>query len=120
MSDTDRAGVERAARDYIEGYLEADAERHLRAYHPECVKRRYIQDESGLTRMAVLSPQIMADGASRADRITDCDVEIFIDDISEDIASVRVYSCKWVDFLHLAKARGSWRLLHVTWHPVTD
>jgi hypothetical protein len=43
-------------------------------------------------------------------------VEIFIDDVSQDIASVRVYSGHWIDFLHIVKARGQWKLLHVTWH----
>lgn len=36
-----------------------------------------------------------------------------------DIASVRVYSCHWVDFLHIVRARGEWKLFHVTWHPHT-
>lgn len=114
----DLDGIERAALDYLEGYVTGDAERHLRAYHPECIKRRLITDpDSGVTEQIVLSPQTMADYAALT-AIDDCQAEVFIDDVYEDIASVRVYSCNWVDFLHITKARGEWRLLHVTWHRV--
>ena len=118
-SQKDIDGVMRAALDYIEGFVEGDPERHGRAYHPECVKRRFITDEdSGVDELQVLSPRIMVDYASTGRSvITDCEAEIVIDDISEDIASVRIYSYRWVDFLHIVKARGDWGLFHVTWHP---
>ena len=71
--------------------------------------------------MTVLSPQTMVDyAASGVSLVADCEAEVIIDAISEDIASVRVYSCKWVDFLHVVKARGEWRLFHVTWHGRTE
>lgn len=52
--------------------------------------------------------------------LPNCEAEVVIDAISEDIASVRVYSCRWVDFLHIVKARGEWKLFDVTWHGRTD
>jgi len=112
--------VRNAALDYIEGYVTGDAERHARAYHPECVKRRFVTDEeTGIDGLVVLSPRIMADYAART-RIDDCETDVIIDAISEGIASVRVYSCRWVDFLHVVRARGEWRLFHVTWHRRPD
>ena len=110
-------GVLRAAHDYIEGYLEGDPERHARAYHPECIKRRYAHDdESGVDELVVLSPRIMSDYAALVDIEDAGQVDVVIDAISQGIASVRVYSDRWVDFLHVAKARGEWKLFHVTWH----
>lgn len=61
---------------------------------------------------------MMADYAALG-TVPDCEAEIIIDAISEGIASVRVYSCRWVDFLHIVKARGEWGLFHVTWHDRT-
>lgn len=112
--------IEAAALDYLSGYLEGDADRHESSYHPEAIKRRYSQDEDGVFGMVNLSPRTMADYAARNEPEHDCDFEIFIDDVSQDIASVRVYSCHWVDFLHIVKARGVWKLLHVTWHGRDD
>ena len=109
-------GVMAAALDYIEGYVEGDAERHARAYHPECIKRRYVTDEeSGIDELVVLSPRVMSDYAALSE-MADCEIDVIIDAISEDIAAVRIYSCRWVDFLHVVKARGEWKLFHVTWH----
>jgi hypothetical protein len=116
-SQDDIDAITRAALDYVDGYTRGDADRHLNAYHPECLKRRYSVDRrSGVEELQVLSPRVMADYAAAGPPIDDCETEVVIDAISEDIASVRVYSCRWVDFLHVVKARGEWKLLHVTWH----
>lgn len=120
-SQDDIDAVTRAARDYIDGFTQADPERHSRAYHPECVKRRYLTDqESGVEELKVFSPQVMVDYAATISKMDDCEAEVIVDAISGDIASVRIYSCLWVDFLHIVKARGEWKLFHVTWHRRTD
>lgn len=106
-----------AALDYLEGYLTGDADRHARAYHPEAIKRRYVEDEDGVFGIISLSPQTMTDFASLQELEEDCEVEVFIDDVFEEMASVRVYSRHWVDYLHVVKARGEWKLFHVTWRP---
>lgn len=109
-----------AARDYIDGYVDGNPERHARAYHPECIKRRYITDpDSGVDELIVISPRVMTDYAALSE-MSDCESEVIIDDISENMASVRIYSCRWVDFLHVVKARGEWKLFHVTWHGRPD
>lgn len=121
-SQEDIDAVTRAALDYIEGYTQGDADRHARAYHPECIKRRYVTDEeSGIEVIQLVTPRIMADYAGAAGAmVPDCEAEVIIDAISEDMASVRIYSCQWIDFLHVVKARGHWGLFHVTWHDRTE
>ena len=117
-SQEDVDAITKAAIDYLEGYVTGDAERHARAYHPECLKRRYdVDDESGVFVLDTISPQEMVDYAATGMSVAeDCQFEVIIDAVSDDIASVRVYSTKWVDFLHVVKARGEWKLLHATWH----
>lgn len=112
------AAIEVAATDYLMGYVTGDRERHLGAYHPEAIKRRYMQYEDGVFGMITLSPTTMADSAVTTDPEPDCQYEVFIDDVYQDMASVRVVSCNWVDYLHIVRARGEWRLLHVTWLPI--
>lgn len=121
-SKDDVDGVMSAALDYIDGFTQGDPDRHARAYHPECVKRRFVTDEeSGVEELLVFSPRVMADYAATGRYVVeDCEAEIIIDAISEDIASVRIYSCRWVDFCHIVKARSAWRLFHVTWHRRSD
>ena len=113
--------ITRAALDYLFGYVEADPERHARAYHPEALKRRYFTGDSGVEELQTLSPQMMIDWAAAGlGRAEGTEYEMMIDDITEDMASVRVYSTKWIDFLHIVKARGEWRILHVTWKHQPD
>ena len=120
-SPEDIDAITAAALDYLEGYVTGDAARHARAYHPEAIKRRFVEDDNGVVGMMSLSPQTMADYAGSGLTIEDeCEADIFIDAVYADIASVRIYSCNWVDFAHIVKARGEWRLLHVTWHRVVD
>ena len=38
----------------------------------------------------------------------------------EDIDAVRADSCKHLDFLHIVKARGEWKLFHVAYHHLED
>jgi len=110
--------VTRVANEYIESYVGGHARRHAEVYHPESLKRRYVTDHAtGVTELVTLSPRIMADYAVASGPMGgDCETEVVIDDISEDMASVRIYSCRWVDFAHIVRARGEWRLFHVTWH----
>ena len=110
-------GVMRAASDYLEGWFGGDAERHARAYHPECLKRIYEVDDWGVARLNTLTPQMMEDYVRTGRTVhEDCETEIVIDAIAGDVASVRAYSCLYVDFLHVVRARGEWRLLNVTYH----
>ena len=115
VNQDDIDAITKAAVDYLEGYVSADAERHLASYHPEAIKRRYTLDDDEIDVIIHLSPRIMADAAA-LETPTETPYEIMIDGVYDDIASVRVYSTRWVDFLHVVKARGEWKLFHVTWH----
>ncbi len=119
VTESDLEAINQVALDYLEGYVSGDAERHLGSYHPEAIKRRYSMGADGVVGIITLSPQIMADDAALQ---TPQEVEavIIIDAVFNDIASVRVYSPRWVDFLHVVKARGSWKLLHATWFTRDD
>ena len=108
--------VTKATLDYLLGYVEGDPDRHAEAYHPEALKRHYLTNESGVEVLRTITPQMMVDWtATGVTRTDDTEYEIEIDDITEGMASVRLYSSKWIDFLHIVEARGEWRILHVTW-----
>ncbi len=114
VSEEDIETITKAVLDYLEGYVAGDAQRHLGSYHPEAVKRRYNQHEDGVFGVVNYSPQTMADWAALQTPTEVGDAEIVIDGVYSDIATVRVYSKWWVDFIHVVKARGSWKLFHVT------
>jgi hypothetical protein len=119
ISEMDLEAIRGVALDYLEGYVSGDADRHLGSYHPEAVKRRYTLGADGVVGIIHLSPQIMADDAALQSP-QQVEAEIIIDAVYDDIASVRIYSPWWVDFAHVVKARGAWKLLHVTWQRRRD
>ena len=119
VSASDLEAINQVALDYTEGYVSGDADRHLRSYHPEAIKRRYSVGKDGVVGIISLSPQTMADDAA-LQTPKQVEAEIIVDAVFNDIASVPVYSRWWVDFLHVVKARGEWKLFHVTWHRRED
>ena len=119
VSESDLEAINQVALDYLESYVSGDADRHLSCYHPEAIKRRYSVGTDGVVGIVSLSPQTMADDAA-LQTPKQVDAEVIVDAVYNDIASVRVYSPWWVDFLHIVKARGEWKLFHVTWHRRDD
>ena len=48
-------------------------------------------------------------------RNEDCEIDIVIDDISDGIATVRCYSCDYIDYLQIARLGAEWKLINVLW-----
>lgn len=113
MTAHDLAAVEAAARDYIEGWFAADTSRIGAALHPDLVKRA-VRDNATwtLTRDEMVAATAGGGGAADAGAQV-----IVVDDIrvDGDIASVRVQSTAYIDFLHLLHEGSSWRIVNAVW-----
>lgn len=115
----DSAAVRRAALDYIEGWYGGDAARMQRAVHPDLAKRIVRRDREGESWLSSTT----ADGLVHSTRLGDGkdvpperqqkDVRILTMD--GDMASVRLVSTKLVDYMHLARWNGGWRIVNVLW-----
>jgi hypothetical protein len=119
QTPADSAGIRSAALDYIEGWYAGSAERMERALHPELAKRivrTAPNGRSGIEQMsaATLIGYTRLGGGSRTppDRQRK-DVRIL--DIFQGAASARVDAAEWVDYLHLAKWNGEWKIVNVLW-----
>lgn len=117
----DRAAIERAALDYIEGWYTRDAARMERALHPRLVKRRVETgpanrpphlDEGDAPRLVQATrgapgEQVQALGSRRR--------EVTLLDLFGNAASVKIDADGWIDYLHLVKWEGEWKILNVLW-----
>jgi hypothetical protein len=123
-AQADQAGIRRASLDYIEGWYTNDAARVERALHPQMVKRRVMQDAAGtssldhgdaqrLIRATALGPGEVARPLGDRRR------EVRILDVHGDAATVRIDADDWVDYLHLIRWNGEWKIINVLWelHP---
>lgn len=117
--DGDEDGVVRAAMDYMEGAVTADAERVARGVHTELTKvvvrtlpqtgRQVLSYNTHTTLVEVVR--------GLAERMAEVDksVEVTVFDIGHDLAAARVVGQLWYDFLQLAKINGEWKIVNVLW-----
>jgi hypothetical protein len=117
----DVEAISEVARDYIEGWLDGDEERMRRCLHRDLVKRTIYHDpksgEWGLGRPS--SAEMMAgwtrDGEGHTTVARERAFEIEVQDVFRHIASVRVLSFPYVDYLHVAKIGNRWWIVNVLW-----
>lgn len=120
QTPSDSVAITQAALDYIEGWYEADAHRMARAVHPELVKRIVEEEpESGRTWISgqgatqLVTATARGGGADTPEEERRSEVTIL--DIFRDAASVRVDAHGWIDYLHLARTEGGWKIVNVLW-----
>ena len=115
----DSAAIRATALDYIDGWYAADGTRMERSLHPELAKRNVWNDSSGRSHLIQMSAMTLVQGtrmgggsripaAQRSDAVQ-------ILDIFGGAASVRVRAATWVDYMHMAKYNGQWRIMNVLW-----
>ena len=113
IDPTDRQKILAAATDYIESWLDGDAERMARCLHPDLVKRESLAaDPSAMTITRDDMVQATAKGSGRK---LERPYQVAILDAYGDIASVSVLSSAYMDYLHVARSGDDWLLLNVLW-----
>lgn len=117
LTVTDREAVLAAAADYIESWLDGDGDRMAGCLHPELVKREVEHDlPDGGPRLDTMSRDEMVDATARGlgqRYARPYDAQIL--DAFGDIATVRVYSSVYMDYLHVARFRDRWQIVNVLW-----
>lgn len=116
----DKAAIRAAALDYIEGWYAGDAERMERALHPDLAKRIVLTNkQTGRSRLDQMSALGLIQGTrSGGGKNTPADKQqkdVTILDVYENAASVKIVASDWIDYLHLAKYNGQWKIVNVLW-----
>ena len=111
MTDVDDAAqVEAIAKDYVEGWYTGDVARMDRALHPDLVKRT--MDNEGQLRVVTKDRMVDLTGQGGGED-PDAEYEVAVDHISETIASARVLSPEYLDYLHLQKTSEGWKIANI-------
>ena len=115
----DEDAIQGVASDYIEGWFDGDAGRMERALHPELVKRSRGIEGDDPDALRTLSAAEMidatADGEGRREDAADRRIEIRIEHLSGDIASVTCLCHLYVDLLQLIRMPEGWRIVNAVW-----
>jgi putative lumazine-binding protein len=116
---SDEAAVVAVALDYFEGWFDGDVERMDRALHPDLVKRSHGKDQAAslgiTTKQTMLELTAAGDGAEDG---VDRRLDIEVLEVYEDLASVRVHSAVYYEYLHLVRTRDGWKIANALWRHV--
>lgn len=116
----DTSAITNTALDYLEGWYDGNAKRMERALHPKLAKRLVAENpENGQAYLVQTSALELVQQTRRggggnipeAERRT----EVAILDIYGNAASVRVDAGGWVDYMHMGKWNGEWKIVNVFW-----
>lgn len=112
-SSGDTLAVSDTVRNYIEAYYTGDAARMERTLHPHYLKHMIhgdipMREKTGTDMVEAVRSQGVPEipQAQRTENIT-------VLDVSENIATAKLVTPGWVDYLTLSKLNGEWKILSV-------
>ena len=110
------------ALDYVAGYYSADINRMDRALHPDLAKRaigkhpktgRNIIRHISKSTLLEIANGIRETTRSKATQDKLDNIEVTILAVDGNIASVKVVSADFIDYLHLGKWNGDWQIINI-------
>ena len=118
--EAEKAAITATALNYVEGWYEGNAERMEKALHPDLVKRRvHTLKHSGRDIIDDVSAACMVEftraGMGKLKEGEEMANEVIILDLYGNIATVKFISKDYIDYLHLGKCNGEWRIINVLW-----
>lgn len=124
---TEFANVENAIKDYVEGIYLVDSTRIEKSvdstmrkigywYHPK--KKEYVDNLPMTYKQLVrLAARWNKDGKN-ADASSPKEIEIY--DINSKSASAKLTAAWGIDYFHLSKVNGQWKIMNVLWQSMPE
>jgi len=112
QTTNDSIQIKQAALDYIEGWFYKDANRVNNAIHFEFVKRSVITPDSIDFLGTINKSRMDFITLYHRDREYSLNTEVFILDAMPTIASVKVIFNECIEYLHIAKLNGKWKIVN--------
>jgi hypothetical protein len=117
----DSLAIKQAALDYIESQHTPNAQQMERALHPRMVKRTFWKDKSTgkdyLRETTTETMVLLAESYNlKGDQFPKSPKkEVKFLDVSERTASVKLIADAWIDYMHIVKLNGTWKIVNVLW-----
>jgi hypothetical protein len=120
QTSADTTAIRATALNYVEGWYEGNAERMVKALHPELVKRIVVRDTAtGRTMVQGMGTSVLVNstrhgyGKETPRERQQKDVSVL--DVFGNAASVKAVMADWIDYMHMAKVDGRWVIVNVLW-----
>jgi hypothetical protein len=116
----DEKAVKECALDYLEGWYSADTARMAKALSPDLAKRGILRNPR--SNEVVLAPasydQMLQWVGQKPNELKDDphkQMDVHIIEIGEYIAMVKTITPDFIDYLHMGKMDGEWKIYHAIW-----
>jgi hypothetical protein len=104
------------ARDYLEGWLDSDADRLASSLHPDVRKRSLVDPSAGTIELDELDvPPWLDRVRERGPMPYSRQIDLRVLDVYDHIATVAVLSEPFMDYIHLARFGDRWLIVNVLW-----
>ena len=110
--------------DYVEGVYQVDAARIERSVHPDLAKRGFFikKGETAYSPHVMTFAQLveLAKNYNKNGRVpANAPKDVVVYEVADQTASAKVTAAWGIDYLHLAKYEGTWKIVNVLWqsHP---
>ena len=123
VGDADRAAIKQTALDYVDGWYSSSVERLDKALHPNLQKVTLRTLPGGQTMLdfngAAYNLKEYAAAGLGGKPAAERKIEVTIFDVYDNIATVKIDSADFLDYAHMAKINGEWKIINVLWalHP---
>ena len=123
--NVEKDAVAAAAMDYLVALYEAKPDLIARSVHPELVKRGFYRKkgETAFTG-SPMSYQQLYDLAGRWNKdgkqpLATAPKDVVVHEVLSQTASAKVTALWGIDYMHLAKYDGKWKIINILWqdHP---
>ena len=120
QTNEDREAVRRAALDYVESIYDVDPSKVERSVHPDLVKRGFFikKGETAYSPSAMTFAQLteLAKSYNKNGAVPKtAPKEVVVFEVSDQTASAKVTAVWGIDYLHLAKYDGQWKIINILW-----
>jgi len=116
----DEQAIRECALNYLEGWYSADSARMAKALSKDLAKKGFLTNPQ--TGEQIIAPasydQMLAWTGQKPDQLTqnpDIKMEVHLIELGEHIAMVKTVTPDFIDYLHLAKMEGQWKIYHTVW-----
>ena len=118
QNDTDKKAIERAVLNYVEAFYEADTTKAYESVASDLAKRGYYVRNNQVVEAKMTFEQLvsLAQRWKNSQNITPASPKkVTVLDVLDKTASAKVEAQWGIDYLHLGKVNGKWKIINVLW-----
>ena len=120
QTNDDQEAVRQAALDYIESVYDVNPAKAERSVHPDLAKRGFFikKGETAYTPSTMTFAQLveLAKSYNKNGQVPkNAPKEVVIYEVSDQTASAKVTASWGIDYMHLAKYDGKWKIINILW-----